>query len=89
MDYVLNKEAGSSDNKFQNHWMRDCDPKTGKVLRGEMREMNSYIHTSMYIHSCIYTYRYGLQYTHAHKLKDKAYIHTYMHTHTQTNTFIL
>ena len=32
MDYVLNKEAGSSDNKFQNNWMRDCDPKTGKVL---------------------------------------------------------
>jgi hypothetical protein len=32
MDYVLNKEAGSSDKKFQNNWMRDCDPKTGKVL---------------------------------------------------------
>jgi len=89
MDYVLNKEAGSSDTKFQNNWMRDCDPKTGKVPRGEMREMNSYIHTSMYIHSCIYTYRYGLQYTHAHKLKDKAYIHTYMHTNTEKNTFIL
>jgi hypothetical protein len=85
MDYVLNKEAGSSDKKFQNDWMRDCDPKTGKLLRGEMREKNSYIHTSMYIHSCIYTYRYDLQYTHTHKLKDKAYIriiHILTHAHS-------
>jgi hypothetical protein len=35
MDYVLNKEAGSSRKTFQNGWMLDCDPSTGKVLRGE------------------------------------------------------
>jgi hypothetical protein len=33
MDYVLNKEAGSSDKIFQNDWMRDRDPETGQVLR--------------------------------------------------------
>ena len=89
MDYVLNKEAGSSDNKFQNHWMRDCDPKTGKVLRGEMREMNSYIRTSMYIymhiHLQIWPTVYTYAHTHTHILKDKAYIHTCIHTHTHTH----
>jgi hypothetical protein len=34
MDYVLNKEAGSSDKFFQNDWMRDRDPETGQVLHG-------------------------------------------------------
>ena len=28
-DYVLYKEAGSSDLKFQNGWKRDCDPTPG------------------------------------------------------------
>ena len=31
-DYVLHEEAGSSDKTFQNGWMRDRDPETGKVL---------------------------------------------------------
>ena len=30
-DYVAYQEAGSSDKKFQNGWMRDRDPATGKV----------------------------------------------------------
>jgi hypothetical protein len=34
MDYVLNKEAGSSDKNFQNDWMRDREPETGQVLQG-------------------------------------------------------
>ena len=29
---MLHEEAGSSDNTFQNGWMRDRDPETGKVL---------------------------------------------------------
>ena len=31
-DYVLYKEAGSSDKNFQNDWKRDRDPLTGEVL---------------------------------------------------------
>jgi hypothetical protein len=86
MDYVLNKEAGSSDNKFQNNWMRDCDPKTGKVLQGEMREMNSYIHTSMYIHSCCHAYTlidmtYSIHIRTNSKTRPTYVSYTYSHTH--------
>ena len=31
-DYVLQKEAGASEKKFQHGWKRDCHPKTGHVL---------------------------------------------------------
>jgi hypothetical protein len=31
-DYVLYEEAGCSKKKFQNDWMRDCDPETGEVV---------------------------------------------------------
>ena len=30
--YVLHKEAGSDETRFQNGWKRDCDPLTGEVL---------------------------------------------------------
>ena len=59
--HILNEEAGSCNETFQNGWKMECDPDTGEVLPESV-----YMHVCMYVCICIHTHTHTHTQTHTH-----------------------